>query len=102
MSDRVRSASRAADWAQVLPGQRLADAALHSVLDAAGVSAGDTVLVAPCTFIASMQAILMCGALQFCVGAALDTFQKTRIRSNGSSAARRVQRSRSAFTALGI
>jgi len=49
--------------------------ALHTALHAVGVSAGDEVLVAPCTFIASVQAILMCGALPVFVDVDLDTFQ---------------------------
>lgn len=36
---------------------------LHSALHAVGVGAGDEVLVPPCTFIATVQAVLMCSAL---------------------------------------
>lgn len=49
--------------------------ALHTALRAVGVEAGDEVLVAPCTFIASVQAILMNGALPVFVDVDLDTFQ---------------------------
>ncbi|NUQ66440.1 MAG: DegT/DnrJ/EryC1/StrS family aminotransferase [Pirellulales bacterium] len=48
---------------------------LHTALHAVGVGAGDEVLVAPCTFIASIQAVLMCGALPVFVDVDLDTFQ---------------------------
>ena len=37
--------------------------ALHTALQAVGVGAGDEVLVTPCTYIASVQAILLCNAL---------------------------------------
>ncbi len=49
--------------------------ALHTALHALGVEAGDEVLVAPCTFIASVQAILMCTALPVFVDVNIDTFQ---------------------------
>ncbi|NQT11549.1 MAG: DegT/DnrJ/EryC1/StrS family aminotransferase, partial [Planctomycetes bacterium] len=45
--------------------------ALHSV----GVGAGDEVLVAPCTYIASIQAVLLCSALPVFVDVDIDTFQ---------------------------
>ncbi len=48
---------------------------LHTALHAVGVGPGDEVLVPPCTFIASVQAILMCGALPVFVDVDLDTFQ---------------------------
>ena len=49
--------------------------ALHTALHAVGVGAGDEVLVPPCTFIASIQAVLMCNALPVFVDVDLDTFQ---------------------------
>ena len=49
--------------------------ALHTALHAVGVGAGDEVLVSPCTFIASVQAILMNGALPVFVDVDLETFQ---------------------------
>jgi len=49
--------------------------ALHAALHAVGVEAGDEVLVAPCTFIASVQAILLCNALPVFVDVDLNTFQ---------------------------
>ena len=49
--------------------------ALHTALHSLGVGAGDEVLVAPCTFIASVQAILMCNALPVFVDVDIDTFQ---------------------------
>jgi len=49
--------------------------ALHTALHAVGVEAGDEVLVAPCTFIASIQAVLMCGAMPVFVDVDIDTFQ---------------------------
>jgi len=48
---------------------------LHTALHAVGVEAGDEVLVAPCTYIASIQAVLMCGALPVFVDVDIDTFQ---------------------------
>jgi perosamine synthetase len=48
---------------------------LHTALHGVGVGAGDEVLVPPCTFIASVQAVLMCGALPVFVDVDLDTFQ---------------------------
>jgi dTDP-4-amino-4,6-dideoxygalactose transaminase len=48
---------------------------LHTALHAVGVEAGDEVLVTPCTYIASVQAILMCNALPVFVDVDLDTFQ---------------------------
>lgn len=49
--------------------------ALHTALRAVGVEAGDEVLVSPCTFIASVQAILLNCALPVFVDVDLDTFQ---------------------------
>ncbi len=49
--------------------------ALHTALHSLGVGPGDEVLVAPCTFIASPQAILMCSALPVFVDVDIDTFQ---------------------------
>lgn len=49
--------------------------ALHTALWAIGVEAGDEVLVSPCTFVASVQAILINGALPVFVDVDLDTFQ---------------------------
>lgn len=49
--------------------------ALHTALHSLGVGPGDEVLVAPCTFIASAQAILMCSALPVFVDVDIDTFQ---------------------------
>lgn len=49
--------------------------ALHTALHAIGVGAGDEVLVAPCTFIATPQAILLCNALPVFVDVDLNTFQ---------------------------
>ncbi|MBM4090726.1 MAG: DegT/DnrJ/EryC1/StrS family aminotransferase [Planctomycetes bacterium] len=49
--------------------------ALHTALHAVGVAAGDEVLVNPCTFIATVQSILMCNALPVFVDVDLDTFQ---------------------------
>jgi dTDP-4-amino-4,6-dideoxygalactose transaminase len=49
--------------------------ALHTALHAVGVGAGDEVLVPPCTFIASIQAVLLCQALPVFVDVDLDTFQ---------------------------
>lgn len=49
--------------------------ALHTALHSLGVGAGDEVLVAPCTFIASVQAILMCNALPVFVDVDIDTFE---------------------------
>jgi dTDP-4-amino-4,6-dideoxygalactose transaminase len=48
---------------------------LHTALHAVGVGAGDEVLVPPCTFIATIQAVLMCSALPVFVDVDLDTFQ---------------------------
>lgn len=48
---------------------------LHTALHAVGIGAGDEVLVPPCTFIASIQAVLMCNALPVFVDVDLDTFQ---------------------------
>lgn len=48
---------------------------LHTSLHAIGIGAGDEVLVPPCTYIASIQAVLMCGALPVFVDVDLDTFQ---------------------------
>lgn len=48
---------------------------LHTALHAVGVEAGDEVLVAPCTYLASIQAVLMCNALPVFVDVDLDTFQ---------------------------
>lgn len=49
--------------------------ALHTALHSVGVGAGDEVLVAPCTFIATVQAILMCNALPVFVDVDIDTYQ---------------------------
>jgi dTDP-4-amino-4,6-dideoxygalactose transaminase len=49
--------------------------ALHTALHSVGVEAGDEVLVTPCTYIASIQAVLMCNALPVFVDVDLDTFQ---------------------------
>jgi perosamine synthetase len=49
--------------------------ALHTALHAVGVDAGDEVLVAPCTYLASIQAVLLCNALPVFVDVDLDTFQ---------------------------
>lgn len=49
--------------------------ALHTALHAVGVGAGDEVLVAPCTYIATVQAILLCNALPVFVDVDIDTFQ---------------------------
>lgn len=49
--------------------------ALHTALHSLGVEAGDEVLVAPCTFIASVQAILMCAALPVFVDVDINTYQ---------------------------
>ncbi len=48
---------------------------LHTALHAVGVGAGDEVLVPPCTYIATIQAVLLCGALPVFVDVDLDTFQ---------------------------
>jgi len=49
--------------------------ALHTALYSVGVGAGDEVLVTPCTYISSPQAILLCNALPVFVDVDLDTFQ---------------------------
>jgi len=49
--------------------------ALHTALHALGVGAGDEVLVTPCTYIASIQAVLLCNALPVFVDVDIDTFQ---------------------------
>ena len=49
--------------------------ALHTALHSVGVGAGDEVLVAPCTFIASIQVVLLCNALPVFVDVDIDTFQ---------------------------
>jgi dTDP-4-amino-4,6-dideoxygalactose transaminase len=49
--------------------------ALHTALHSVGVGAGDEVLVAPCTFIASIQAVLLCNALPVFVDVDINTFQ---------------------------
>ena len=49
--------------------------ALHTALHSVGVGAGDEVLVAPCTYIASIQAVLLCNALPVFVDVDIDTFQ---------------------------
>ena len=65
--------------------------ALHTALHAVGVGAGDEVLVPPCTFIASVQAILLCNALPVFVDVELETFQmdpaKMEPRINGRTRA---------------
>jgi perosamine synthetase len=48
---------------------------LHTALHAIGVGAGDEVLVAPCTYVASIQAVLLCNALPVFVDVSLDTYQ---------------------------
>ena len=48
---------------------------LHTALHAVGVGAGDEVLVPPCTYIASIQAVLLCHALPVFVDVDIDTFQ---------------------------
>jgi len=66
---------------------------LHTALHAVGVGPGDEVLVPPCTFIASVQAILMCGALPVFVDVDLDTFQMDpdKIESRISAATRAIE-----------
>jgi dTDP-4-amino-4,6-dideoxygalactose transaminase len=49
--------------------------ALHTSLHSVGVEAGDEVLVTPCTYIASIQAVLLCNALPVFVDVDIDTFQ---------------------------
>ena len=49
--------------------------ALHTALHSVGVGAGDEVLVPPCTYIASIQAVLVCNALPVFVDVDIDTFQ---------------------------
>jgi perosamine synthetase len=49
--------------------------ALHTALYAAGVEAGDEVLVSPLTYIASPNAIFLCNALPVFVDVDVDTFQ---------------------------
>jgi len=49
--------------------------ALHTALHSVGVGAGDEVLVMPCTYIASIQAVLLCNALPVFVDVDIDTFQ---------------------------
>jgi perosamine synthetase len=49
--------------------------ALHTALHSVGVEAGDEVLVTPCTYIASIQAVLLCNALPVFVDVDIDTFQ---------------------------
>ena len=49
--------------------------ALHTALHSVGVGAGDEVLVTPCTFIASIQVVLLCNALPVFVDVDIDTFQ---------------------------
>ena len=49
--------------------------ALHTALHSLGVGAGDEVLVTPCTYIASIQAVLLCNALPVFVDVDIDTFQ---------------------------
>jgi dTDP-4-amino-4,6-dideoxygalactose transaminase len=65
--------------------------ALHTALHAVGVGPGDEVLVPPCTFIATIQAVLLCGALPVFVDVDLDTFQmdadKIEPRVNGNTRA---------------
>jgi len=48
---------------------------LHTALHSVGVEAGDEVLVTPCTYIASIQAVLLCSALPVFVDVDIDTFQ---------------------------
>ena len=49
--------------------------ALHTALHCVGVDAGDEVLVPPCTYLATIQAVLLCNALPVFVDVDLDTFQ---------------------------
>ena len=49
--------------------------ALHTALHSLGVGPGDEVLVTPCTYIASIQAVLLCNALPVFVDVDIDTFQ---------------------------
>jgi dTDP-4-amino-4,6-dideoxygalactose transaminase len=49
--------------------------ALHTALHSVGVGPGDEVLVTPCTFIASIQVVLLCNALPVFVDVDIDTFQ---------------------------
>ena len=49
--------------------------ALHTALHSVGVGAGDEVLVTPCTYIASIQAVLLCNALPVFVDVDINTFQ---------------------------
>ena len=49
--------------------------ALHTALHSVGVGAGDEVLVTPCTYIASIQAVLLLSALPVFVDVDIDTFQ---------------------------
>ena len=49
--------------------------ALHTALHSVGVGAGDEVLVTPCTYLASIQAVLLCNALPVFVDVDIDTFQ---------------------------
>lgn len=64
---------------------------LHTALHAVGVGAGDEVLVPPCTYVASIQAVLLCNALPVFVDVDLDTFQmdpdKIEPRINGNTRA---------------
>ncbi len=48
---------------------------LHTALHAVGVEAGDEVIVAPCTYLASIQAVLLCNALPVFADVDIDTFQ---------------------------
>lgn len=48
---------------------------LHTALHSVGVETGDEVLVTPCTYIASIQAVLLCNALPVFVDVDIDTFQ---------------------------
>jgi dTDP-4-amino-4,6-dideoxygalactose transaminase len=48
---------------------------LHTALHSVGVEAGDEVLVPPCTYLASIQAVLLAGALPVFVDVDIDTFQ---------------------------
>jgi perosamine synthetase len=49
--------------------------ALHTALHSIGVGPGDEVLVPPCTFLASIQVVLLCHALPVFVDVDIDTFQ---------------------------
>lgn len=67
-------------WAELMGTKRCVATgsgtqALHTALYSVGVSAGDEVLVTPCTFISSIQVIFLCDALPIFVDTDIDTFQ---------------------------